>query len=145
MSQSYFVAAAAGAPGQLSFPYGNVHFVARGCTPSSSITVSVTWPGPVTGMAYWKFGPASAGAADSWYQPAGAVVSGNTTSVVVTDGGQGDDDRAANGVIVDPSGPARVGAAPGARPIPALEPRMLAMAMLLMLAAGLWNLRRRRG
>ncbi|XJC75635.1 choice-of-anchor U domain-containing protein [Delftia tsuruhatensis] len=145
VSQSYFVAAAAGAPGQLSFPYGNVHFVARGCTPSSSITVSVTWPGPVTGMAYWKFGPASAGAADSWYQPAGAVVSGNTTSVVVTDGGQGDDDRAANGVIVDPSGPARVGAAPGARPIPALEPRMLAMAMLLMLAAGLWNLRRRRG
>ncbi len=145
VSQSSFVAAAAGAPGQLSFPYGNVHFVARGCTPSSSITVSVTWPGPVTGMAYWKFGPASAGAADSWYQPAGAVVSGNTTSVVVTDGGQGDDDRAANGVIVDPSGPARVGAAPGARPIPALEPRMLAMAMLLMLAAGLWNLRRRRG
>ncbi len=145
VSQSSFVAAAAGAPGQLSFPYGNVHFVARGCTPSSSITVSVTWPGPVTGMAYWKFGPASAGAADSWYQPAGAVVSGNTTSVVVTDGGQGDDDRAANGVIVDPSGPARVGAASGARPIPALEPRMLAMAMLLMLAAGLWNLRRRRG
>ncbi|MFG0642356.1 beta strand repeat-containing protein [Delftia sp. WSY_22] len=145
VSQSSFVAAAAGAPGQLSFPYGNVHFVARGCTPSSSITVSVTWPGPVTGMAYWKFGPASAGAADSWYQPAGAVVSGNTTSVVVTDGGQGDGDRAANGVIVDPSGPARVGAAPGARPIPALEPRMLAMAMLLMLAAGLWNLRRRRG
>ncbi|TDF24143.1 hypothetical protein EZI45_22340 [Delftia tsuruhatensis] len=145
VSQSSFVAAAAGAPGQLSFPYGNVHFVARGCTPSSSITVSVSWPGPVTGMAYWKFGPASAGAADSWYQPAGAVVSGNTTSVVVTDGGQGDDDRAANGVIVDPSGPARVGAAPGARPIPALEPRMLAMAMLLMLAAGLWNLRRRRG
>jgi hypothetical protein len=145
VSQSSFVAAAAGAPGQLSFPYGNVHFVARGCTASSSITVSVTWPGPVTGMAYWKFGPASAGAADSWYQPPGAVVSGNTTSVVVTDGGQGDDDRAANGVIVDPSGPARVGAAPGARPIPALEPRMLAMAMLLMLAAGLWNLRRRRG
>ena len=145
VSQSSFVAAAAGAPGQLSFPYGNVHFVARGCTPSSSITVSVSWPGPVTGMAYWKFGPASAGAADSWDQPAGAVVSGNTTSVVVTDGGQGDDDRAANGVIVDPSGPARVGAAPGARPIPALEPRMLAMAMLLMLTAGLWNLRRRRG
>jgi len=145
VSQSSFVAAAAGAPGQLSFPYGNVHFVARGCTPSSSITVSVTWPGPVTGMAYWKFGPASAGAADSWYQPPGAVVSGNTTSVVVTDGGQGDDDRAANGVIVDPSGPARVGAASDATPIPALEPRMLAMAMLLMLAAGLWNLRRRRG
>ncbi|WP_232240442.1 invasin domain 3-containing protein [Delftia sp. HK171] len=145
VSQSSFVAAAAGAPGQLSFPYGNVHFVARGCTASSSITVSVTWPGPVTGMAYWKFGPASAGAADSWYQPPGAVVSGNTTSVVVTDGGQGDDDRAANGVIVDPSGPARVGAAPDATPIPALEPRMLAMAMLLMLAAGLWNLRRRRG
>ena len=145
VSQSSFVAAAAGAPGQLSFPYGNVHFVARGCTPSSSITVSVTWPGPVTGMAYWKFGPASTGAADSWYQPAGAVVSGNTTSVVVTDGGQGDDDRAANGVIVDPSGPARVGAAQDATPIPALEPRMLAMAMLLMLAAGLWNLRRRRG
>jgi len=65
--------------------------------------------------------------------------------VVVTDGGQGDDDRAANGVIVDPSGPARVGAASDATPIPALEPRMLAMAMLLMLAAGLWNLRRRRG
>jgi len=145
VSQSSFVAAAAGAPGQLSFPYGNVHFVARGCTASSSITVSVTWPGPVTGMAYWKFGPASAGAADSWYQPSGAVVSGNTTSVVVTDGGQGDDDRAANGVIVDPSGPARVGAASDATPIPALEPRMLAMAMLLMLAAGLWNLRRRRG
>ncbi|WP_303740971.1 choice-of-anchor U domain-containing protein, partial [Delftia acidovorans] len=147
VSQSSFVAAPGGAPGQLSFPYGNVHFVARGCTASSSITVSVTWPGPVTGMAYWKFGPASAGAADSWYQPPGAVVSGNTTSVVVTDGGQGDDDRAANGVIVDPSGPARARTAPepDAKPIPALEPRMLAMAMLLMLAAGLWNLRRRRG
>ena len=94
---------------------------------------SITWPQAVGD--YGKYGLETVGAAAStWFAPPGLAVSGNSASFTITDGGVGDGD-AADGVIVDPTGP--LAAAP-----PVVVPTLSAWALALL--AGLLGLLGRR-
>jgi predicted outer membrane repeat protein len=96
---------AGSAPGGVVFPHGLFDFVLDGCTPGSSITMTITYPRTLAaGTQYWKYGPTSSDTAPHWYVIP-AAIAGNTASFTIADGGLGDDDLAANGRIVDQGGP----------------------------------------
>ena len=120
------------APSQIAFPHGLLDFVLLSCTPGSNVAFTITYPGPLpAGTQYWKHGPTPSNAAASWYVLP-ATITGNTATFTITDGGLGDDDRTANGTIVDQGGP---GVPPGTGAIqtPTLsEWAMLLLALLLM-------------
>lgn len=118
------------APTGISFPHGLFDFITTGCTPGSAITVTVTYPQPLSPdlTKYWKYGPTPSNPTPNWYVLP-ATISGATASFTITDGQLGDDDLQANGSIVDQGGP---GVSPAA-PVP-LSPWLLLMLALSMLA-----------
>ncbi|XAH23520.1 IPTL-CTERM sorting domain-containing protein [Xylophilus sp. GW821-FHT01B05] len=133
-------------PAGVSFPVGLFDFVAINGTPGSSMTATLTYSQPLpAGTQYWKFGPTAANTTPHWYAFPGAVISGNTVTLTIVDGGLGDDDLRANGTVVEPGGPALVAAAvgAGATAIPTLSEwgRLLLLALLSLAA---WHGLRRR-
>ena len=128
-----FEAASAPPPPGKVLPQGMFRFRLTGCDTGSTVTMTVTWPQAVGD--YGKYGLETVGAATStWFAPPGLAVSGNSASFTITDGGVGDGD-AADGVIVDPTGP--LAAAP-----PVVVPTLSAWALALL--AGLLGLLGRR-
>jgi IPTL-CTERM motif/Fibronectin type III domain len=120
------------APSGVTFPHGLFDFTTSGCTPSSTITLTVTWPSALpAGTQYWKYGPAPGNATPHWYVLP-AAIAGNVTTFSITDGALGDDDLLANGTIVDQGGPGGGAGAAGATSVPTLsEWAMIALASLL--------------
>ncbi len=115
-----------------SFPHGWFKFRLFGCTSGSTVRVSVTWP-TLAGLGYLKFGPTPTSPTTSvYYVPANLAVSGNTASFDVTDGGLGDNDLLANGVIADPSGPVLLAIQAAPLPVPTLNTAALAMLLLAL-------------
>ncbi len=102
MESTGFIAAPAAPPAGKVLPQGMFKFKLVGCD-ETPVTMSVTWPEPVTG--YTKYGKATANAESSYFAPTGLAIDGNTVSFTVQDGQFGDDDWTVNGDIVDPSGP----------------------------------------
>ena len=88
----------AGKPSDYEFPHGLVSFEVHGVPVGGTITVDVTFPSVPSGAAYYK--------ADSsgFYEFAGASFNGNTATLTLTDGGDGDSDGVANGEINEPGG-----------------------------------------
>lgn len=127
-------------PAGIGFPHGLFDFVLVGGTAGSSADIVITYPAVLPeGTVYWKFGPTPAGYNCSgatcndphWYQFP-AVISGNTATLTITDGGVGDDDLTANGTIVDQGGPGF----PAATSIPTLSQwGMVILSVLLALGA----------
>jgi hypothetical protein len=118
-----------------SFPQGMFDFSLVGCTAGSTITMTITYPGVVTGMQYWKYGPEAANPTPHWYVMP-ATLSGNTAIFSITDGGQGDDDLAANGVIEDQGGPGFG----GGNNVPAMSWWMMVLTgMMLVLIGGIFR------
>ncbi len=119
-------------------PHGMFQFRLIGCDVGSTVRMSVTWPS-LAGFSYMKYGPANAYAKDLsvFYIPRNLAVRGLTASFDVTDGQVGDDDLAANGVIVDPSGPVRL---PDVA-VPTLDEWMLALLGLLLATLAAISLR----
>lgn len=139
------------APAGFLFPHGLFDFTTSGCTPGATITITITYPAALpAGSVYWKYGPSPAGyncsgagcAAPHWYQmpPAQAVFSGNTVTLTIIDGGVGDDDLSANGVIVDQGGPGVPGGAAG---VPTLSEWAMILMALLLAGLGARGARRR--
>lgn len=86
-------------PTSMSYPYGVFQFTLSNGAPGSTATVAFTLPSAIpAGAQYLKFDAAS----QSWKAYSGASFSGNVLTLTLTDGGAGDDDGSANGVIVDP-------------------------------------------
>ena len=105
--------------------------------------MSVTWP--TLTSSYSKYGKTPSSPSTSvFYQPANLTVSGNTVSFDVTDGGLGDDDLTADGIISDPSGPLAVTvvAPPATLPVPTMSELALALLGFLMVAVAFGNRRR---
>jgi hypothetical protein len=131
-----------------AFPHGLLDFTLINGAAGSAATVTITYPTALpAGTVYWKYGPSpngfncsgSACASPHWYQMP-ATISGNTVTLTIVDGGVGDDDLAANSVIVDQGGPGVPGA--GATAVPTLsEWAMALLAMLMVLGA--WHHERR--
>lgn len=131
-------------PAGLQFPYGLFDFVALGGTPGSTLSVTITYntyPHPLRpNMQYWKYGATALDPTPHWYQYGNASISGNTVTLTITDGGPGDGDQSANGMIVDPGG--LVDPTPPTA-IPTLDARSLWLLASLMLLAGMARLRSR--
>lgn len=94
------------APAGKTMPYGEYAYRATGC--ATSVTMTLEYPEPLpTGVQFWKYGPATAGATSfEWFQLSGVSVSPDRRTVTYTilDNGVGDSDSAV-GSIVDPIAP----------------------------------------
>jgi trimeric autotransporter adhesin len=125
----------------ITFPQGMFDFSVTGCTPGSTVTLTMTYPQPLPlGTQYWKYGPTLANPTPHWYVLP-AIVSGNTATFTIADGGLGDDDlNATNGVIVDQGGPGV-----GTNGVPTLDVRGLMLLMLFTAMAAALALRPRSG
>ncbi len=115
----------------IRFPQGMFDFSLIGCTPGSTITMTITYPSSVNGMRYWKYGPEASNPSPHWYVMPTSF-SGNTVVFSITDGAQGDDDLTANGVIDDQGGPGF-----GINlPVPTMSWWMMVLTALGLLAIG---------
>ncbi|QIL74307.1 hypothetical protein G7048_27995 (plasmid) [Diaphorobacter sp. HDW4B] len=148
-SAAFIPASSAGqAPANVSFPHGLFDFVLEGGTPGSTAQVTVTFPNTLpAGSVYWKFGPTPLGhgctdaascAAPHWYVFPDATFDGNTVRLNITDGGLGDDDLKADGIIVDAGGPGVVATTvtPNAVAVPSLSPWALALLAMFLAWGG---------
>ncbi|WP_369642943.1 IPTL-CTERM sorting domain-containing protein [Acidovorax sp. A79] len=127
-------------PANVQFPYGLLDFVLAGCN-QSNVAVTITYPGPLPqGAQYWKL----SGGAWAPYGGATAAAGSTTATLVLADGGQGDDDGQSNGRIVDPGQVGVVAALPpdpsGVAAIPTLS--QWGLVLLAALVGGL-GVRRR--
>ena len=94
-------------PSGVTLPHGVVSLTLELGAPGTGTTVVLTYPSALPpGTRYYKYGPTAANPAAHWYEYPHAVISGNTITLTLTDGGLGDGDLAANSRIVDPGGPA---------------------------------------
>ena len=104
-----------GPPGH-QFPFGVFDFKVTGLTKGEAITVTITHQSNITPSKHWNFGREGANDPnpnDHWYDfsfnattpPTGARFVGNQVILHLQDGGRGDHDYQADGVITDPGGP----------------------------------------
>jgi hypothetical protein len=136
-------------PPGYSFPHGLLEFRLINGAAGSPATVTITYPAALPpGTVYWKYGPSPSGfncagaacATPHWYQMP-AIISGNTVTLTIVDGGVGDDDLVANSVIVDQGGPG-VLIGSGVAPIPALSRWATILLSLMLAGTAAWGLRR---
>ncbi|CAD7774989.1 MAG: Periplasmic copper-binding protein (NosD) [Candidatus Methanoperedenaceae archaeon GB50] len=87
--------------------YGFFSFEITGISSGESVNIPLTFPNNVpAGTEYWKHGPTPDNATPHWYQiPITDDDYDRIIVITLTDGGTGDDDLRANGVIVDDGGP----------------------------------------
>ena len=88
---------------KLVFPHGFFSFNITGLTQGQTVVVTLTLPDNVpVGTEYWKYHASEGG----WIRiPMGSDDGDNVITITLVDGGWGDDDGTANGVIVDQGGP----------------------------------------
>jgi hypothetical protein len=89
-----------GLPLDISFPLGALGFSVSGLTKGAALEVEIEFPKEVSVSSYYKF-------SDHWYEflddgTTGATVTPGKVTLKFVDGGRGDHDETANGVIVDP-------------------------------------------
>lgn len=126
----------------VDFPQGLVDFVLLNCTPGSTASFTITYPGTLpAGTQYWKYGPTASNTSPHWYLLP-ATIAGNVVTFSITDGGLGDDDLAANGTLVDQGGPGVPGPA-DTHQIPTLSEWALILLALVMGGIGMRRLTRR--
>ncbi len=88
-----------------SFPYGWFSFEIGNVTPGGSATVRMTLPEGAAPSGYFKQDIGGHLSRFDFDGSTGAEIAGNVVTLHYVDGGRGDDDGLANGVIVDPGGP----------------------------------------
>jgi hypothetical protein len=119
----------------LEFPHGFFSFEITGLASGETVTLTITLPSAApVGTQYWKYGPTQENNLNHWYQiPMGDDDGDNVITITLVDGGLGDDDLTANGVIVDQGGPGNPPA--GGRGVPAFPSLYIGVAAAL--AAGI--------
>lgn len=124
-----------------SFPLGVFSFSATGCA-GGTLTVAITYPRSLAGLALQKFGPPATGQTARWFTPSVLALSNSdhTVTYQVTDNGEGDNDTAV-GDIADPFAPMLL--APDGVGIPTLSEWGLLLMSLLAAALGMVAVRRK--
>jgi hypothetical protein len=108
-------------PQGVILPHGAVSLRLTNGTAGNSSTIVLSYPFELpAGTRYYKYGPTADNPTDHWYAYPGAVISGNTITLTLTDGGAGDSDLSVNGIIDDPGGPAWISAPGNVTAIPTL-------------------------
>jgi hypothetical protein len=98
-------------PAGVRLPQGVIGFSLQGVPIGGSVSVRVIVHAGDEPIGYWKFGPTADNPTTHWYSFAfdgttgGILVDSRTVQLQLVDGGRGDSDLTANGVIVDPGGP----------------------------------------
>lgn len=106
----------ADAPSGIDFPYGFFKFMITGLNTADATTLTLKLPaGASPPTTYYKYGPTPSDATDKWYEfmydaqtQTGAEINDKVITLHFVDGLRGDDDRTANGVVVEPGGPAAI-------------------------------------
>jgi len=134
-----------GAPDRATAPLDALRFTAANCS-GATLTVRIDYPMSLSNLTPYKFGPASAGAASSWF-PHGSI-SGNSVSYTVVDDGVGDSNTTTPGAIEDPFAllalPAVVPSAGSTTmAVPSVGPFGLAMLTGILAGTAAWRNRRR--
>jgi hypothetical protein len=125
-------------PPGVTLPHGVVSVALHQGTQGSSAEVVLTYPMPLPpGTVYYKYGPTRDEPQPHWYPFGGARIAGNTITLTLTDGEDGDGDLARNGSITDPGGPALLAGHGGAQAIPTLGEWGLLLLSALLGALGL--------
>lgn len=133
-------------PPGYAFPHGLLKLNLNSGGSGSTANVVITYPTALpSGTVYWKYGRTSANPTPHWYPFAGAAIAGNTITLSLTDGGAGDDDLSANGVITDPGGPGAPNGMGSATGIPTVSEWGMILMSSLLAVAGLVRIRRRKG
>ena len=131
-------------PPGVTFPHGLMNLRLITGTAGTAATVTIAYPTALpAGTVYWKYGRTASIPTAHWYQFPAAVVAGNTITLTLTDGADGDDDMIANSVIVDPGGPGEPGGSNTA--IPTLSEWAVIILSSLMALFGVAQVRRRNG
>ncbi|MCZ6816525.1 MAG: putative metal-binding motif-containing protein, partial [Planctomycetota bacterium] len=115
----------ADAPAGVDFPAGFLGFEIQNVAPGGTVDVEIiahVLPGTNIDS-YWKYGPDPSDPTPHWYEflfdgTTGATINGNVISLRFVDGQRGDGDLTANGVIVDPGGPATMPGGSSGQPAP---------------------------
>lgn len=132
-------------PTGYAFPHGllNLNLTSGGV--GSTASAVITYPNTLPpGTVYWKYGKTVSNPTPHWYQFAGATVSGNTITLSLTDGGSGDDDLSANGLISDPGGPGAPTGHGATNGIPTLSEWGMILLSSLLALLGVAQARRRK-
>ena len=102
-------------PGGVDFEYGCFDFTVTGVGIGGSTSVTLYGPDGAAFDTYYKYGPTEGDPTDHWYEflfdapsQTGAQFDGNEITLHFVDGQRGDGDLTANGVIVEPGGPAMI-------------------------------------
>ena len=128
----------------VTFPHGLLNLRLVTGSAGTAATVVITCPSALpAGTVYWKYGRTASNTTAHWYQFAGAAIAGNTITLTLTDGADGDDDMTANSVISDPGGPG-VPEGSAATSIPTLSEWGVIILSGLMALFGLAQARRRK-
>src|SRR5262249_56737333 len=100
------------APGGVQFPIGFFAFQVQGLAAGGNTTVTLSLPPGVTVNTYYRYGPTPDNPTPHWYPflfdgATGAEIDNVHHQIVLhfVDGQRGDDDLAANGVVVDAGAP----------------------------------------
>ncbi|MBI5762420.1 MAG: hypothetical protein HZA51_02715 [Planctomycetes bacterium] len=99
------------APPGVIFPYGFFAFQVKNVAPGGGIDVKIFLHGGPTVNTYYKFGATPIIPVDHFYRflfdgNTGSEVNADVITLHLIDGQRGDDDITANGIIVEPGGPA---------------------------------------
>lgn len=95
-------------PSGANLEYGLFRFKIKGVNPGDSATLILTFPNDLpAGTTYLKYGPTTADNSPHWYTIPSTIdiINRKQLTITLVDGGDGDDDLAANGNINDDSGP----------------------------------------
>ncbi len=98
-------------PANVDAPYGILSYRISGIPNGSTVTLEFFFQGSASLTTFYKYGPEPSDTTNHWYEflsssAPGASLNSGSLTVQLVDGGRGDDDLSANGVIVDPSAPA---------------------------------------
>lgn len=130
-------------PAGIALPHGLVRLRLIDGTPGTGTTVVLTYPEALpAGTRYYKYGPSASTPEPHWYDYPLAQIDGNTIRLPLTDGGQGDADRATDGTILDPGGPAVPAGSIAAIPTLSQWAALLLAGSLGWLTASHWRRRR---
>ncbi|MCZ7397946.1 MAG: hypothetical protein O8C59_05530, partial [Candidatus Methanoperedens sp.] len=92
-------------PEGVNLYYGLFRFNVTGLLPGSSATMILVFPDNLPpSTIYWKYGATTTNISPHWYTIP-STINGKSLTIMLTDGGQGDDDLTVNGLIKDDGGP----------------------------------------